>query len=292
MRLRRGGAVFGDRERTHKRERWAAESALSMAHALHKVGRSMSVMVWHRPETGPDGKILDTDCSDHLDPNYLLASQFPASSWHKGLHRWISKAGSGGSTPLLHVDLHGKISEKQHVDIGVRPMQELWPDSDQPFVEKLKNFLVSELTVVLNSCRVKTEKGGILAVTDKPRLCGFRGDGRITTLSQQAAMLGIPAVQIEMPPRLRRRLVFNVELANLFSETLGRCYREIVIPWWTERQTSTIPWPRSLTVNAGFASEVIEESDTVKDRLKFGTWSEGFLEHLKLLEQNIAEKQI
>ena len=105
-----------------------------------------------------------------LDPNYLLASQFRLSPWHRALHRWATTVGGGGpgsgagawdvpqqtvfnavglcrrgatrntltlyftyteesltikqGIPLLHVDLHGKVSEKLHLDLGAAPLEE------------------------------------------------------------------------------------------------------------------------------------------------------------------------
>ena len=66
---------------------------------LEQQGLPTSVMIWNRCAGPGRGR---------LDPNYLLEAEYASSPWHRALHRWaLSQAG-----PLLHVDLHGKFSEK------------------------------------------------------------------------------------------------------------------------------------------------------------------------------------
>ena len=80
-----------------------------------------------------------------LDPNYLVRAQFKDSPFHQALHRFVETQ-SGidlnkdkqsnrivqaftplqATTPLFHLDIHGKKDRKHNMDIdlGTRAMRE------------------------------------------------------------------------------------------------------------------------------------------------------------------------
>ncbi|CAK9004677.1 Uncharacterized protein CT_035 [Durusdinium trenchii] len=205
MKIVRGGGGTLERTRNHKQERWTAEISMLVARELYLAGLPASVMVWNRIAGPGRGR---------LDPNYLLRSQFNLSPWHRALHKWATKIGGGGPAtdagiPLLHVDLHGKVSEKLHLDLGAAPLEEVWPEQDQSVVRALKFNFCKKLDKALADCRVLSQKGKQIKVEADPALHGFWGADTVTTISHQSVLLGIPAVQFEMPPRLREQLINN-----------------------------------------------------------------------------------
>lgn len=233
-----------------------------------------------------------------MDPNYLLQSQFPLSPWHRALHRWaLGVAGGVGSDqqrdglPLLHVDLHGKVSEKLHLDLGAAPMEAVWPDEDQPFIRAFKGRLAALLDDALEKSGVVTQKGTQIAVNVDPCLHGFWGQDTVTTISHQSVLLGIPAVQFEMPPRLREQLVSQPELTSRFAAGLAEVYKEMVVPWWAARRSSRTPWPREMRLDAGLGRDV-KEAAVPEGQVGFDAWSSQLLEELLELERTTSEVQI
>lgn len=288
MKIMRGGGETGERMRAHKRERWTAEMALVLARQLHTRGVPASVMFWNRI-AGPG--------SGRKDPNYLLPSQYPTSSWHCALHRWalgsgglpIRAGGGARSTPLLHIDLHGKVSEKLHLDLGAAPLEEVWPRADMPFVAALKSRFRALLDQAMEECGVVSLKGKQIEVDVDPALHGFWGENTVTTISHQTVQLGIPAVQFEMPPRLRERLVLDPALGTAFASAILDIYHNLVTPWWFERAQCSTPWPMVRQLQPALAGSVEEHS------LEYGgfdEWAGKLLNELLEIERSTSEVQI
>eukprot|EP00811_Abedinium_folium_P012054 NODE_2116_length_2289_cov_9.520814.p1 GENE.NODE_2116_length_2289_cov_9.520814~~NODE_2116_length_2289_cov_9.520814.p1 ORF type:complete len:554 (+),score=176.92 NODE_2116_length_2289_cov_9.520814:44-1663(+) len=270
------------RSRNHKRERWTAELAVVLAREMYRAAMPASLMIWNRAAVPARGR---------LDPNYLEAHEFPASPWHRGLHRWMLTAGGNdGAVPLLHVDLHGKVSEKLHLDLGIAPLEEVWTPQEQPVVAALKAHLALSLDEALRRRDVRSEKGRLIQVDGDPRLNGYWGSDTVTTISHQSVLLGVPAVQFEMPLRLRERLVHDGELCSLFAAGLIRAYREVISPWWAQHRTGTPCVRRGL--NAAIAADAPECGPPAADG--FEGWSTQLLDELVALERASAgiEKQI
>jgi hypothetical protein len=80
-----------------------------------------------------------------LDPNYLVRAQFKDSPFHQALHKFVecqsgianlkdkppnkivqSFTSLQASTPLFHLDIHGKKDRKTNmeIDLGTRAMKE------------------------------------------------------------------------------------------------------------------------------------------------------------------------
>jgi hypothetical protein len=61
------------------------------------------------------------------DPNYLLPQMLSGSHFHQSLHAWGLKH---EKTPILHVDVHGKLNCKNscEIDIGIKSMEVHWKD--------------------------------------------------------------------------------------------------------------------------------------------------------------------
>lgn len=283
LKLVRGGGADSEFTRNHKRERWTAEIAVAVARELHRSGTPAGMVIWNRtvkPERG------------RLDPNYLVASRFPDCPWHRSLHRWMQVAGGGGQVPLFHVDLHGKVSEKLHLDLGAAPLEEVWPPCEQNFVKTLKEALAASLNKAMQLRSTRSAKGKLLQVDADPRLHGFWGEDTVTTISHQSVLCGIPAVQFEMPPRLREQLVYDPELCALFAKTISRVYHDVVVPWWAQHvangsspRLAKLPAPDRM-----LAADVVESGPA--EAAGFESWSTQVLEELKEIEQRQFEEQI
>lgn len=278
LKLCRGGAATRGYVRTHPCERWTGEIALTLARELHRDGLSASMMVWNQ-YAAPN--------HSRLDPNFLAQGQFASSPWHRALHRWaLTVGGAERSVPLMHIDLHGKVSERLHLDLGVAPLEELWPHEDQGFVADLKCRFADYLDQALAECDVRSASGQRINVDCHPTLHGYWGEGTVATLSHQSVSLGIPAVQLEMPPSLRGRLVEDVELARLFGSAISRIYRETITPWWTARIMMSAPWPCDTTLSSALAARLQENGPA--DAAGFEMWSTQALEELLHLDSAVV----
>lgn len=281
LKLERGGNAKGEQVRTHLRERWTAEIAVALAHELDNIGMPASVMVWNRAAKSQKGR---------LDPNFLTREQFQACPWHCALHRWALAA---GGMPLLHVDFHGKNEPEggpDVLDLGVAPLERCWPEHDQQFVSKLTRCLKKHLDKALASCGVKNGQGHPLVVETKPVLNGFWGKRKLKTLSHQSVMLGIPAFQLEAPPRLRQRFIAEPQLCTAVATAIVQVFHDVVEPWWLARALQEVPWPQSLTADVRLADKIVE---TRRDNFPcFCTWCSQLYDELVQKERSTCEFQI
>lgn len=204
----------------HLCERGTGQIAIGLARELHDSDFGASFMAWNSAAK-PD--------PERLDPNYLPPHLYANSQWHCALHKWVLSAGALGA-PLFHIDLHGKISDELHVDVGLNHLEIMWPSHEQRFITSLKCQLAKELEAVLMAQQVLGPRANLITVQTEPKLDGFRPEWH--TMSMQSAMLGVPSVQLELPPHLRDRLVCDAELMRLFANCISKVFYETVVPWW------------------------------------------------------------
>lgn len=282
LKIERGGKASGERVRTHLRERWTAEIALALAREVDANGLPASVMVWNRAARLHVSR---------LDPNFLTRDQFHMCPWHCALHRWL--LGSRGS-PLLHVDFHGKNEHEDRadcLDLGMVPLERCWPEQDQAFVSRLKHSLKKTLDKVLARHRVLNSQGRPLVVEMQPTLNGYWGKQKLKTLSHQSVLLGVPALQLEAPPRLRERFIADAELQTSVAAALSQVFREVVVPWWSARDAQpVIAKSRPLEADASLGEKVLE-TDTVNFP-SFRIWCSQLYNELVQRERSTCEFQI
>jgi len=262
-------------QRFHNNERFTAEFVTKVSQVFARVGVQPSMMMWNAC-AGPG--------SNRLDPNYLhFGEQFDASPWHRALHCWLSK---NPELPLFHVDVHGKVNNKTHLDVGLAPMHSCWQKSvsgELPaFARDLAACLVKGFDHAMASCGVLNVDGEIMTTDPNPKLHGFWGDRTFktknpdpATMSHQSILLGIPAVQLEMPPALRRRLADDSELLRLFAETIYRAYSEVVLPWWPRLNRPTM-----LQLRTDF-SERLHEEKVPASPGEFDVWCDKLSQELR-----------
>jgi len=289
IKLTRGGAATGDKSRIHKRERYTAEVVLKIAAELEKLGIPTAIMIWNR-------------ASGHkkmnLDPNYLVKKQYRESPWHAMLHQWISNNKSLDDRPLFHVDIHGKYSAKKFLDLGMVPLESEWPGESETFVAALKESLTASLGSGLMEREVTTAKKNPIQVDPDPSLHGFWGYDTVTTISHQSVNLGVPAVQLEMPHRVREKVVFDSELARLFAESIATAYRDCVVPWWEDGGFGRAGSGRlegKMEVDPKAGRGCIKGAPFVPVRVpqrEFDEWAGALIEGFLDLERSSAEIQI
>ena len=208
LELFRGGSL-GERTRVHYRERWVSEIVLKLSQSIAKklgsVMGSTSFVVWNCATARKQDPA-------NLDPNYLPLEDLERSPWHRALKRWRDTfAGTG--VPLLHIDVHGKMDRKEdlNIDVGTGAMQELWGDRD--ITHKLKKAAADQLEKALEGRRLYGYKQLRMGVEREPVLRGYNTRG-FHTMAHQSVLLGIPALQLELPKTVRKALLVE----NLFFE--------------------------------------------------------------------------
>jgi len=276
LKLQRGGKGTPEKSRIHLRERNAAEAALKLAASLNKRGIPTGFIIWNR------GAGYD---ATNLDPNFLWEHMLVKSPWHRALHAWASSSAPG--TPLLHIDLHGKCTGR-YIDIGAMPMEEVFSQKHQKHVAKFKRSLAFGLEEALKARGVLSKQGNQMLAETDPALHGYWGEDTATTMSHQATLLGIPAVQFECPPRLRKALVGDENLSDLFAEAVATTYRDVVVPWWPS--APCVQGEADIQVDAVLGQDVVEVHVSQED---MGGVTSALTETLLRLDaQNKTEKQI
>eukprot|EP01062_Namystynia_karyoxenos_P052879 TRINITY_DN4257_c1_g1_i1.p1 TRINITY_DN4257_c1_g1~~TRINITY_DN4257_c1_g1_i1.p1 ORF type:complete len:805 (+),score=172.24 TRINITY_DN4257_c1_g1_i1:130-2415(+) len=225
----RGGGQ--ERRRKHLRERHTTELALRLALELqHHLGAPGSFIVWN----GAGATRYD---DANLDPNYLGVKDFASSPWHTQLRAFAAYCKALGAPPL-HIDLHGKRDSrpKSHgrgggvsmsVDVGIVPMEELWPDG--LFALKLKRAVERELGEALARLG-RAAKGRHYTVDCDPYLCGMWAKDH-HTMTHQAVICGVPSFQAEIPLSIRRDMMREDEgtLLSAVTGAIARVYRGTIL---------------------------------------------------------------
>eukprot|EP00455_Lapot_gusevi_P049562 TRINITY_DN7045_c0_g2_i3.p1 TRINITY_DN7045_c0_g2~~TRINITY_DN7045_c0_g2_i3.p1 ORF type:complete len:466 (-),score=123.88 TRINITY_DN7045_c0_g2_i3:101-1417(-) len=207
------GDGIEEKKRLHKAERWSTDLALRLADAVKALmATPASYMVWNPRLIG--GKAD----SSHLDPNYLSRSQFASSPWHNFLVVWQQHCRAVGLAPL-HVDLHGKKDRDTDwdLDVGVAPIRHIWPQPS--FVNAFCDSITKHLQRALQHTKY--------TVNNDPYLSALWG-GDCHTISHQSILLGIPALQLEIPRSLRADLISDANLFRKFAEAIVACYMEVI----------------------------------------------------------------
>eukprot|EP00746_Dinoflagellata_sp_MGD_P011800 gnl/MRDRNA2_/MRDRNA2_124891_c0_seq1.p1 gnl/MRDRNA2_/MRDRNA2_124891_c0~~gnl/MRDRNA2_/MRDRNA2_124891_c0_seq1.p1 ORF type:complete len:371 (-),score=52.43 gnl/MRDRNA2_/MRDRNA2_124891_c0_seq1:26-1138(-) len=211
--------------KTHYRERGTGQLAIGIAQRLCSTGNRSSLMVWNCMADSDDCR---------LDPNYLPTKNFLESEWHRSIHAWVLRWSTLGA-PLLHIDLHGKITDELFVDVGMAALERTWPQELQCMVRMLKCQLVKELDDVLAHFQAHGAMGALISAQMDPRLDGYRNDG-FATMSMQTAQFGVLSIQLEFPSVLRNRLLVDEELRDALADAIAKVYQNSLVPIWSTIQ--------------------------------------------------------
>jgi hypothetical protein len=182
-----------------------------------------SLMVWNY-------KTAPIDDPTHADPNFLDRRSLCHSPWHSCLHAWKSLHGfrSSEACPrLFHVDIHGKNDRKadMDIDVGLQALQEAGCLTEEA-VQTLRTKLVAELRIAFKgriAVSSKVKKPFPITIEADPILDGYWGRDTVMTISHQAALLGITAVQLEIPLAIRRLLMKDEALMDAFASAISAC---------------------------------------------------------------------
>ena len=172
-----------------------------------------------------------------LDPNYLDTTTATLSPWHSALHAFRAAASaavgagadapptaSGGYAPLVHIDIHGKMDRANNmdIDVGMGPMEEDWGEGA---TELIKGALGPALEGALGGRSLvsrKSKKRMPITIELDPLLSGYWGHYNESplTISHQSVLLGIPALQLEIPYSIRELLMADAKAFDAFAAAL------------------------------------------------------------------------
>ena len=203
----------------------------------------------------------------NMDPNYTLATQFAASPWNQCLNRFQQKISYGADLPTFHIDIHGKWDITPTLEIGTDAMMEVF--GDERFVQKVIDAFEKEMGYVLHW--LNATRGFEFEVDTDPNLRGFWGHDTFTTMNHQSVLLGMPAVQFEMPPDMRLELIQNPEFMRRFAAGIVGAYKRIYnldeALWEQLFEKSIAVSPPSDTLIRGY-DEYLEFVATVDKKIK------------------------
>ncbi|KAG2374735.1 hypothetical protein C9374_010479 [Naegleria lovaniensis] len=211
----RGGKLSDD-EKVHLKESLTSEIALLLAAKVRNMLHSLegSFVVWNM-------KTIQEEDISHMDPNYLLPHQYCESPFHLFLHKFKNLY---KGIPMLHVDIHGKVNRRdnRNIDVGFAPMMEYWSNSIH--AKLLKDDFCKRLTNAVALC-TRSINGFKIGIEKEPQQNGWRGENAPQTLSHQSVLLGIPAVQLEIPYDVRKELVENEAFLEEIAKAITECYK-------------------------------------------------------------------
>ena len=125
----------------------------------------------------------------------------------------------------MHVDIHGKMDRANNMDldVGMGPMEEEW---DEKGTELIKSVVGNAIETALEGrYRVsrKSKKRMPCTVETEPLLSGYWGhhSSAPLTISHQAVLLGVPALQLEIPYSMREMLANDDSAFNALSNELN-----------------------------------------------------------------------
>lgn len=202
---RGGGKDYIEKASVHLRETFT--SFLAWNFARNTLTGKNSFLFWGKSNT-----INEKD----IDPNYMLEKHFPVHPFHQSLHNWANK---NQGLPILHVDIHGKTNRHNccEVDIGILSMKEHW--KGDPLFHKIQDFFKEHGNIFEGlkfgefECKFNTD----------PALHGLWGSEK-HTMTEQAILLGIPSLQMEIPFDVRKRLFEDADLRKKFHGVLNKLY--------------------------------------------------------------------
>ncbi|EFC39660.1 predicted protein [Naegleria gruberi] len=219
LQVYRGGAISKKEESVHAKEIYTNEICLLLSlHVKKYLGIEGSFIMWN-PKTA---KAKD---KSNLDPNYLVEKQFMSSPFHLFL---LKMKNQYSGFPTLHVDLHGKANAKndRNLDIGTKPMEVLWKDLKG--FQHFKKDLCDNIQLAVSTCN-RTYSGMKLTIDSEPHLHGYWGENTVTTISHQSVMLGMPALQIEIPMEVRKDMISNEALLDELAKAIVETYKKSVL---------------------------------------------------------------
>ncbi len=227
--------LYGEKKRVHLREKYTNTLALRFAigtadvlknSETEKNGPMGSFCIWRN-----DHKLNDLD----LDPNYLIAENIHESPFHQVLHKFIDM---NQGLPLMHVDIHGKMDRKDsyELDLGVACLYKHWANSSTIDECDFLTGFVECLTKGFNQClkNIPKWKEYKAVCNNDPYLNGNWG-GELRTMTEQAIMMGIPSIQLEIPLKMRAQLFKDSQLSKDFLSVIIMAYQQIVVNWWPAR---------------------------------------------------------
>ena len=100
--------------------------------------------------------------------------------------------------------------------------------------------------------------------------------------------MGIPAIQFEIPLKLRTALAPPSRKEGLlcgFAEAIKQCYLDPVCTWWPHKNLMFVAVPRPSVASQVSITGPMEDSE-------FGEWSEQLYGELVVLELQCNEVQI
>ena len=133
---------------------------------------------------------------------------------------------------MLHVDVHGKMDRKNNLDldVGLGPMEQVWDEEyDTGSTERFAGPIKAVLADAFERCfdgaprifNAKARAKMAPSVELDPRLHGYWGDDCEKTISHQSVeMLGVPALQLEIPFCMRKELVENDVFFKCFAQAI------------------------------------------------------------------------
>lgn len=124
------------------------------------------------------------------------------------------------------------------IDIGTKAIREDFCKDDQDvLVRPLIRTFSQKLNDVFQGLEIKGHK---VQGNPEGELVGKWSDGNMYTMTHQSVLLGIPAMQLEIPRSLRALLIREKVYMSQLAKCILSTYKEVVEPLWKQKKTDII----------------------------------------------------
>lgn len=135
------------------------------------------------------------------------------------------------------------------IDLGTRAIRDDYHKDDQAeFVMSLVRSFTHKLNSVFQGIEIK---GFPVLCNPDGELVGKWTQGIMYTMTHQSVLLGIPAMQIELPRSIRALLIRDDLILRKFAEAILETYSEVIVPKWKDRKTELI-------INYSLSKQLVE----------------------------------
>ena len=142
---------------------------------------------------------------------------------------------------MFHIDFHGKYDrEKQsirgNIDCALLSMQNYMTKKDQVnIVHPLSMAFKKKINRIYKDKKIGLDHLKGRAEID-PDLDGFWGYDR-HSMNSQCSKMGIPSLQLEIPPDFRKNLADSDKMIELWATAIIEMYNEVIVPTWALKTT-------------------------------------------------------
>ena len=124
------------------------------------------------------------------------------------------------------------------IDLGTRALKDDFKPEDQDsIISHLIDGFAQRMTDIFQGVEIK---GMNVHCNPDGELIGKWVTGNMHTMTHQSVLLGVPAMQLEIPRSLRNLLIKDRTYLVAFANCILSTYEDLIVPYWLTKKTDII----------------------------------------------------